>query len=41
VTTFLVGAITAVAVLLAVLGVASTLARRQIGLLHLWVTGLL
>jgi hypothetical protein len=41
VTTFLVGAITAVAALLAVLGVVSTLARRQIGLLHLWVTGLL
>jgi hypothetical protein len=41
VTTFLVGAITAVALLLAVLGIASTLARRQIGLLHLWVTGAL
>ena len=40
-TTFLVGAITAVALLLAVLGIASTLARRQIGLLHLWVTGVL
>jgi hypothetical protein len=41
VTTFLVGAITVVAVLLAVLGIASTVARRQIGLLHLWVAGLL
>ncbi len=40
-TPFLVGAITAVALLLAVLGIASTLARRQIGLLHLWVTGAL
>jgi hypothetical protein len=41
VTTFLVGAITAVAVLLAVLGIASTLARRRIGLLHLGVAGVL
>jgi hypothetical protein len=41
VTTFLVGTITGVAVLLAVLGIASTLARRQIGLLHLGVAGLL
>jgi hypothetical protein len=41
VTTFLVGAITAVAVLLAVLGVVSTLARRRIGLLHLGVAGVL
>ena len=40
-TTFLVWAITAVAVLLAVLGVASTLARRRIGLLHLVVAGVL
>ena len=40
-TTFLVGAITAVAVLLAVLGVVSTLVRRRIGLLHLGVAGLL
>jgi hypothetical protein len=41
VTTFLVGAITVVAVVLAVLGVASTLARRRIGLLHLAVAGVL
>jgi hypothetical protein len=41
VTTFLVGAITAVAVLLAVLGIGSTLARRRIGLLHLGVAGVL
>jgi hypothetical protein len=41
VTTFLVWAITAVAVLLAVLGVASTLARRRIGLLHLGVAAVL
>jgi hypothetical protein len=34
-------AITAVAVLLAVLGVASTLARRRIGLLHLGVAAVL
>ncbi|TFV87978.1 hypothetical protein [Blastococcus sp. CT_GayMR16] len=40
-TTFLVGAITAIAVLLAVLGIVSTLARRQIGLLHLAVAGVL
>jgi hypothetical protein len=41
VTTSLVVAITVVAVLLAGLGVASTLARRQIGLLHLVVAGVL
>jgi hypothetical protein len=41
VTTSLVVAITAVAALLAVLGVVSTLARRQIGLLHVAVAGLL
>ena len=41
VTTFLVGAITVVAVLLAGLGIASTLARRRIGLLHLAVAGVL
>jgi 4-amino-4-deoxy-L-arabinose transferase-like glycosyltransferase len=41
VTTPLVVAITAVAVLLAVLGIASTLARRRIGLLHLVVAGVL
>jgi hypothetical protein len=41
VTTFLVWAITAVAVLLAVLGTASTLARRRIGLLHLGVAAVL
>jgi hypothetical protein len=41
VTTFLVVAITAVAVLLAGLGIASTLARRRIGLLHLVVAGVL
>jgi hypothetical protein len=41
VTTFLVVAITVVAVVLAVLGVASTLARRQIGLVHLAVAGVL
>jgi hypothetical protein len=41
VTTFLVVAITGVAVLLAVLGVASTIARRQIGLAHLAVAGVL
>jgi hypothetical protein len=41
VTTFLVVAITGVAVLLAVLGVASTLARRRIGLVHLAVAGVL
>ena len=40
-TTFLVWAITTVAVLLAALGVASTLARRRIGLLHLVVAGVL
>jgi hypothetical protein len=37
----LVVAITVVAVALAALGVASTLARRRIGLLHLGVAGLL
>jgi hypothetical protein len=41
VTPFLVVAITVVAVVLAVLGVLSTLARRRIGLLHLVVAGLL
>jgi hypothetical protein len=41
VTTFLVGAISAVAVLLGVLGIASTLGRRRIGLVHLGVAGLL
>ena len=40
-TTFLVWAITAVAVLLAALGIASTLARRRIGLLHLGVAAVL
>ena len=40
-TTFLVAVITAVAALLAVLGIVSTLARRRIGLLHLGVAGLL
>ena len=40
-TTVLVGVITVVAVLLAVLGVASTLARRRIGLVHLVVAGAL
>ena len=37
----LVVAITVVAVVLALLGVASTLARRRIGLLHLGVAGVL
>lgn len=37
----LVAAITAVAVVLALLGAASTLARRRIGLLHLGVAGVL
>jgi hypothetical protein len=41
VTTFLVVAITVVAVLLALLGLASTLARRRIGLVHLVVAGVL
>jgi len=41
VTTFLVGVISAVAVLLMVLGLASTLARRRIGLVHLAVAGVL
>jgi hypothetical protein len=38
---FLVVAITVVAVVLAVLGILSTLARRRIGLLHLAVAGVL
>ena len=37
----LVGVATVVAVVLAVLGVASTLARRRIGLVHLAVAGIL
>jgi hypothetical protein len=41
VTTFLVGTITVVALLLAALGAASTLARRRIGLLHLVGAGVL
>jgi hypothetical protein len=41
VTPFLVGTVTVVAVLLALLGVASTLARRRIGLAHLAVAGAL
>jgi hypothetical protein len=41
VSTALVGAISAVAALLAALGVASTLARRRIGLVHLVGAGLL
>jgi hypothetical protein len=41
VTTPLVVAITGVAVLLAALGVASTIARRRIGLVHLVVAGVL
>jgi zinc transporter ZupT len=41
VTTFLVGTITVVAALLAVLGAASTLAHRRIGLVHLAVAGVL
>ena len=40
-TTVLVGGITVVAVLLTLLGLASTLARRRIGLLHLWGAALL
>ena len=40
-TTFLVGAITVVAVLLTLLGVLSTLAHRRIGLAHLAVAGVL
>ena len=40
-TPFLVWAITAVAVVLAVLGIVSTLARRRIGLVHLAVAGVL
>ena len=40
-TTFLVWAVTAVAVLLAVLGIVSTIARRRIGLVHLAVAGVL
>jgi hypothetical protein len=38
---FLVVAVTVVAVLVVLLGVASTLARRQIGLVHLAAAGLL
>jgi hypothetical protein len=41
VTTLLVGVITVVALLLAALGAASTLARRRIGLVHLVGAGLL
>jgi hypothetical protein len=41
VSTALVGAVTAVAVLLVLLGAASTVARRRIGLVHLAVAGLL
>jgi hypothetical protein len=41
VTSLFVVAITAVAVALALLGVASTLARRRIGVVHLAVAGLL
>jgi hypothetical protein len=41
VTTFLVVAITVVAVLLVLAGAASTVARRRIGLVHLAVAGLL
>jgi hypothetical protein len=41
VTTSLVGTITVVAVLLAVLGVLSTLAHRRTGLVHLAVAGVL
>jgi hypothetical protein len=41
VTAFLVGTITVVAGLLAVLGLASTLARRRIGLVHLVGAGVL
>lgn len=41
VTSFLVVAITLVAALLAVLGIASTMAQRRIGLVHLWVAGAL
>ncbi|RFU20976.1 hypothetical protein [Geodermatophilus marinus] len=37
----LVGTTTVVAVLVALAGLASTLARRRIGLLHLWGTALL
>ena len=40
-TPFLVVAITLVAALLAVLGIASTVTRRRIGLVHLWVAGAL
>ena len=40
-TPFLVQAITVVAVVLVVLGLASTVARRRIGLVHLAVAGLL
>jgi hypothetical protein len=41
VTPFLVGTVTVVAVLVVLLGVASTLARRRIGLVHLAAAGLL
>jgi hypothetical protein len=41
VSTALVGAITVVAVLLVLVGAASTVARRRIGLVHLAVAGLL
>jgi hypothetical protein len=41
VTSFLVTAITVVAVAVAALGLVSTLARRRIGLVHLAATGLL
>jgi hypothetical protein len=41
VTTFLVGTITVVALLLAALGAVSTLARRRIGLVHLVGAGVL
>jgi hypothetical protein len=41
VSTALVGAVTVVAVLLVLLGAASTVARRRIGLVHLAVAGLL
>lgn len=40
-TTFLVGAITVVAVVLTLLGVLSTLARRRTGLVHLVAAGVL
>ncbi len=40
-TTFLVGTITVVAVLVTLLGLLSTLARRRIGLVHLAAAGIL